>query len=114
MCIENTLQQHILNITNGGKTIADFFHATMQGQNPRAQVHHQMEAAKHLTKLALTYTPSPSTGEGWDGGEASARPEHVEGPVEGLDGNTAHEPYDSSFLRKQESTVETADTAEKD
>ena len=85
MCIENTLQQHILNITNGGKDIADFFHATMQGQNPRAQVHHQMEAAKHLTKLALTYTPSPSTGEGWDGGEASARPEHVEGPVEGLE-----------------------------
>ena len=108
MCIENTLQQHILNITNGGKTIADFFHATMQGQNPRAQVHHQMEAAKHLTKLVLTYTPSPLTGEGWDGGEAPARPEHVERH----DRNTAHEPYHSSFLRKQESTLETADTAE--
>ena len=141
MCIENTLQQHILNITNGGKDIADFLYATMQGRNSRAQVHHQMEAAKHLTKLALTYTPSPSmgegrdggenparpepverhdrntahentpspsTGEGWDGGEASARPE----PVERHDGNTAHEPYHSSFLRKQESTLETADTAE--
>ena len=76
MCIENTLQQHILNITNGGKTIADFFHATMQGQNPRAQVHHQMEAAKHLAKLGLaesiTVRPEP-------------RPEHVEGPVEGLE-----------------------------
>ena len=108
MCIENTLQQHILNITNGGKDIADFLYATMQGWNSRAQVHHQMEAAKHLTKLSLTYTPSPSTGEGWDGGEASARPE----PVERHDGNTAHEPYDSSFLRKQESTLETADTAE--
>ena len=87
MCIENTLQQHILNITNGGKDIADFLYATMQGWNSRAQVHHQMEAAKHLTKLALTYTPSPSMGEGWDGGEASARPEHVERQ----DRNTAHE-----------------------
>ena len=76
MCIENTLQQHILNITNGGKTIADFFHATMQGQNPRAQVHHQMEAAKHLAKLGLaesiTVRPEP-------------RPELAEGPVEGLE-----------------------------
>ena len=99
MCIENTLQQHILNITNGGKDIADFLYATMQGRNSRAQVHHQMEAAKHLTKLALTYCET-------------VRPELVEGPAERHDGNTAHEPYHSSFLRKQESTLETADTAE--
>ena len=58
MCIQNTLQQHILNITNGGKTIADFFHATMQGETRNAKIYHQMEAAKQLTKLALTHTPS--------------------------------------------------------
>ncbi len=69
MCIQNTLQQHILDITNDGKEVANFLYATMHGQNPNAKFHHQMEAAKHLTKLALHTTPSPSTGEGWDGGE---------------------------------------------
>ena len=69
MCIQNSLQQHILDITNDGKDIANFLYATMHGQNPNAKFHHQMEAAKHLTKLALHTTPSPSTGEGWHGGE---------------------------------------------
>ena len=87
MCIQNALQQHILDITNDGKDIAEFFHATMHGQNPNAKFHHQMDAAKHLSKLGLDAalslptaedhdgsqdrinTPSPSTGEGRDGGE---------------------------------------------
>ena len=85
MCIQNALQQHILAITNGGKTVADFLHATMQGETRNAKIHHQMEAAKQLTKLALTYTPSPLMGEGRDGGENSAHPEPVEGPLEGLE-----------------------------
>ena len=59
MCIQNTLQQHILDITNDGKDIADFFCATMHGQNPNARFHHQMEAAKHLSKLGLPTAPSP-------------------------------------------------------
>ena len=83
MCIQNTLQQHILDITNDGKDIADFFYATMQGRNPNAQTHHQMDAAKQLRKLGLHIAPSPSTGEDWDGGESSVRPELVEEPVEG-------------------------------
>ena len=73
MCIQNTLQQHILNITNDGKDVANFLYATMHGLTPHAKFHHQMEAAKHLTKLALdtiTVRPEP-------------RPELVEGPVEG-------------------------------
>ena len=82
MCIQNTLQQHILDITNGGKDIADFFYATMQGRTSNAQTHHQMDAAKQLRKLGLPTTPSPSTGEDWDGGESSARPEPVEGHTE--------------------------------
>jgi len=84
MCIQNALQQHILDITNDGKDVADFFRATMHGQNPNAKFHHQMEAAKHLTKLGLPTAPSPSTGEGWDGGENSVRPEPRPEPVEGL------------------------------
>ena len=87
MCIQNALQQHILDITNDGKDIAEFFHATMHGQNPNAKFHHQMDAAKQLRQLGLDSalslptaeehdgsedrinTPSPSTGKGRDGGE---------------------------------------------
>ena len=61
MCIQNTLQQHILDITNDGKDVADFLYATMHGQNPNAKFHHQMEAARHLTKLGLPTAPSPSS-----------------------------------------------------
>ena len=68
MCIQNTLQQHILDITNDGKDVANFLYATMHGQNPNAKFHHQMEAAKHLTKLALD--------------TITVRPELVEGPAE--------------------------------
>ena len=64
MCIQNALQQHILDITDNGKEIVEFFYATMHGQNPNAKFHHQMEAAKQLRELGLT----------------SVRPEPVEGP----------------------------------
>ena len=91
MCIQNTLQQHILDITNDGKTVADFFHATMHGQNPNAKFHHQMEAAKHLTKLALPTAPSSSQPvipaeagiQRGDGREPPVRPEPRPEPVEG-------------------------------
>ena len=79
MCIQNALQQHILNITNDGKTVADFFHATMQGETYDAKTHHRMEAAKQLAKLGLPITPSPLMGEGRDGGESPVHPELVEG-----------------------------------
>ena len=79
MCIQNALQQHILDITNDGKDVADFFYATMQGATPNAQVHHQMDAAKQLRKLGIPATPSASSQlvipaqagiqRGWDGGE---------------------------------------------
>ena len=79
MCIQNALQQHILDITNDGKDIADFFYATMHGQNPHAQFHHQMDAAKQLRILGLHITPSPVKREGWDVGESSIHPDPVEG-----------------------------------
>ena len=87
MCIQNTLQQHILHITDNGKTVADFLHATMQGNTPNASAHHQLEAAKQLSILALQTTPSPSTGEGWDGGEETSpsSPSSMSIPVTDLD-----------------------------
>ena len=63
MCIQNTLQQHILDITSDGKDVADFFYATMHGLNPNARFHHQMEAAKHLSKLGLDTALSLTTAE---------------------------------------------------
>ena len=53
MCTQNTLQQHILQITNDGKTVADFLHDTMQGKTHNAKIHHQIDAAKQLAKIAL-------------------------------------------------------------
>ena len=112
MCIQNTLQQHILDITNDGKDVADFLYATMHGLNPNAKFHHQFQAAKHLTKLALDSitvrpeprpelaegpvegpaeehaqqdSPSPSTGEGRDGGDRPVHAEPVEEPAVSLD-----------------------------
>ncbi len=99
MCIQNTLQQHILDITNDGKDVADFLYATMHGQNPNAKFHHQMEAAKHLTKLALPTAPSSSQPvipaeagiQRGDGRETPVRPEPVEGhTAESQDENPVH------------------------
>ena len=69
--------------------IAAFLVDTMQGQHTDAKFNHRLEAAKHLIKYGFTdtecdaatihpksiegraKTPSPSTGEGWDGGDES-------------------------------------------
>ena len=108
MCIQNALQQHILDITNNGKDIAEFFYTTMHGQNPNAKFHHQMDAAKHLSKLGLdtalplptaedhdgsqdrTNTPSPSTAEDHDGSQDRINtPSPLTG--EGRDGGENHQ-----------------------
>ena len=99
MCIQNTLQQYILETTNDGRDVIDFFRSTMYGHNPNAKIHHQMEAAKQLRKLGLPTTPSPLTGEGWDGGESSVRPEPVEGHTEN------EQPTENSELNTQNSPV---------
>ena len=75
MCIQNALQQHILDITNDGKDVADFFYATMRGATPNAQIHHQFQAAIQLRKLGL-HTDDISV-------RPEPRPELVEGLVEG-------------------------------
>ena len=103
MCNLNALQQNIAGITKDGYDIAIFLADTMRGETPGVKVCHRMEAAKHLIRYGFTDTdcnniptlpqgegrgegtkaPSPSTGEGWDGGEDS--PPSMSAPVTHLD-----------------------------
>ena len=92
MCIPTKLQQNIISFTKDGEHVARFLTETMQGRHTDAKFNHRLEAAKHLIKYGFTddarhqkqldlnqskvestdkKTPSPSTGEGWDGGEDS-------------------------------------------
>ena len=100
MCIPTKLQQNIIDRTREGDTIASFLVDTMQGRHTDAKFNHRLEAAKHLIKYGFpdaecetptihseavegrTKTPSPSTGEGWDGGD---NPTHPANPVTHLD-----------------------------
>ena len=97
MCIPTKLQQNIISFTKDGERIARFLTETMQGETPGVKVNHRLEAAKHLIKYGFpnadchnnpslpqdegTKAPSPSMGEGWDGGEVSVRNEPVELPT---------------------------------
>ena len=95
MCIPTKLQQNIIDRTNEGDTIAAFLVDTMQGQHTDAKFCHRLEATKHLIKYGFPdearhqgqfdlnkskvenadkKTPSPSTGEGWDGGDNPPQP----------------------------------------
>ena len=91
MCISNVLQQKILKRTNNGDLIINFLAETLEGKYPDAKYHHKLEAAKLLDRygssdeegepsqfwgliptpeeLAERKSPSPSMGEGSDGGE---------------------------------------------
>ena len=104
MCIPTKLQQNIISFTKDGEHIARFLTETMQGETPGVKVCHRMEAAKHLIRYGFPdearqqdqfdmneskventdkKTPSPSTGEGWDGGDESLP--SVSAPVTHLD-----------------------------
>ncbi len=95
MCITNALQQKIRKHTDNGDLIAQFLADTIRGEYPDAKYHHRLEAVKLLARYgsdqpeseesqfwgliptpeeleAAKNTPSPSTGEGWDGGEESS------------------------------------------
>ena len=95
MCIPTKLQQNIIDRTKEGDAIAKFLVDTMQGQYTDAKFNHRLEAAKHLFKYGFTdearqqdqfdmneskventdkKTPSPSMGEGWDGGDNPPHP----------------------------------------
>ena len=92
MCLPNSIQHIIHKRTGNGDTIAAFLVDTMQGETPGVKVNHRLEAAKHLIKYGFTDTdcdastvhpesverrakaPSPSMGEGWDGGDSPTHP----------------------------------------
>ena len=92
MCITTPLQQKIIDRTEEGDTIAAFLVDTMRGKTPGVKVCHRMDAAKHLIKYGFpdaecdaatihpksvegrAKAPSPSTGEGWDGGDNPPHP----------------------------------------
>ena len=99
MCKLTELQHNIHRITRDGYDIAAFLADTMRGETPGVKVCHRMEAAKHLIRYGFpdtdcettsnrlsrenenperqgegTNTPSPSTGEGWDGGDNPPQP----------------------------------------
>ena len=92
MCITTPLQQKIIDRTEEGDTIAAFLVDTMRGKTPGVKVCHRMDAAKHLIKYGFpdaecdaatihpesvegrAKTPSPSRGEGWDGGDNPPHP----------------------------------------
>ena len=92
MCIPTKLQQKIIDRTDEGDTIAAFLVDTMRGKTPGVKVCHRMDAAKHLIKYGFpdadcdaatihpesvegrAKTPSPSTGQGWDGGDNPPQP----------------------------------------
>ena len=108
MCNPADIQHKIHSFTKDGEHIARFLTETMRGKTPGVKICHRMEAAKHLIRYGFpdadceatsthlshaggnperqgegTKTPSPSAGEGWDGGEDS--PSSMPAPVTHLD-----------------------------
>ena len=92
MCNPADIQHKIHSFTKDGEDIARFLAETLRGETPGVKVCHRMEAAKHLIRYGFPdearqqdqfdmnkskventdkKTPSPSTGEGWDGGDES-------------------------------------------
>ena len=75
MCIQNTLQSKIAELTQNGETIAVFLADTLQGASPAIKVCHQLDAARMLTRYGfpqqdnIVQFPSPSMEQGKDEGE---------------------------------------------
>ena len=70
MCIQNTLQSKIAELTQNGETIAVFLADTLQGASPAIKVCHQLDAARMLTRYGfpqqdnIVHFPAPSMEEG--------------------------------------------------
>ena len=108
MCDINNLQQKIADLTNNGEIVIRFLAETVQGKTPAVQPCHRLEATSQLIRLGNLgdNTPSPSMGEGRDGGDRnkeSARPEPVlsiaEGRAQGpVEGPTQQRPSEITYL----------------
>ena len=80
MCIQNTLQQKIADITGNGETIVRYLADTMQSESYAVKTCHKLDAARMLTKYGFA-TPAhdnitPIKPEGWE--EGDVQEEHVE------------------------------------
>ncbi len=60
MCIQNTLQQKIANLTNDGETIAMFLADTMQSDSYAIKTCHKMDAARMLSKYGFAPAEPPT------------------------------------------------------
>ena len=112
MCIENTIQQIIQQRTGGGEIIADFLFDTVEGKTPAVKTCHRLEATSQLIRLGNLgdNTPSPSMGEGRDGGDRnkeSARPEPVEGHISSRHSRASGNPV----ARDEKSSLSSDNTA---
>ena len=95
MCNPADIQHKIHSFTKDGEHIARFLTETMRRKTPGVKICHRMEAAKHLIRYGFPdearqqdkfdmneskventdkKTPSPSTGEAWDGGDNPPQP----------------------------------------
>ena len=73
MCIQNTLQQKIAEITNDGETIVRYLAGTLQSESYAIKPCHKLDAARMLTKYGFAQP------EGKVIPFNSVRPEPVEG-----------------------------------
>ena len=79
MCIQNTLQQKIADITGNGETIVRYLADTMQSESYAVKTCHKLDAARMLTKYGFA-TPAHDNitpiKEDWE--EVDEQDEHVE------------------------------------
>ena len=83
MCIQNTLQQKIANLTNDGETLAVFLVNTLQGNAYDIKRCHRLDAARMIAKYGFAQPdnitpikPLPHQEESWEDGDV--QDEHVE------------------------------------
>ena len=78
MCIQNTLQQKIANLTNDGETLAVFLVNTLQGNAYDIKRCHRLDAARMIAKYGFAQPDNitPIKPEGWE--EGDVQEEHVE------------------------------------
>ena len=83
MCIQNTLQQKIANLTDDGETLAVFLVNTLQGNAYDIKRCHRLDAARMIAKYGFAppdnitpIKPLPHQEESWE--EGDVQEEHVE------------------------------------
>ena len=90
------IQRIVLEETQGGRTIIRNLVSIMNGDDPDGKPSHRLQSARILLRLGFEEarealgnsgapgkkTPSPSMGEGWDGGDVSAQPQDGSQPAQ--------------------------------